>query len=595
MRDLSSAALLAISIILMVPPSGRAAQPAPEVPDLETKIVHENRIEATPPPAHHFNAEAPASAKAGPQGKPAAEKLEVTLAPKKLEVALTASREPRDVALEVFVCDDAKTYCKKKRQTVHVGPVTTAAHPKSSAGSLPRPPHVLKADSARFDRETDFIVDDPDKAFALAKKKKLPLMIDFFGIWCPPCNSLDAMVFKSDEFRAKTSKRFVKLKVDTDRDRFNALKAHYRIQGLPTVIFATSSGDEIVRVLGFQPLDEMLAKSDMAYRNRDEGYGEISKQAREGNLDARYKAARIALDRDEPAQALEWLEPLKALLHGAPAPSGVTGTKHDPRLADLYRAELGVAEVTSDKKAARDTLEQWLKDFPEGVPAMENWRKLSEMQAEDGDKDASRASLLKAVEIAGRLLKTGPEAFKGTDYTPGEMWEEYADMIAETGDAAKAKSAYLACADSFIAEAKAEKSPFPRGPNLERGYCLGKAGETAKGEALYREGIRRYPREYTFHQGLAKFWLELKEPKKALPEAKQAVKHSYGNQRYKSLMTLARAYESLGEPQKAIDAIDAELKTAAPADAAPSTIKLRESLAKKRDALKAAATKPATG
>lgn len=144
----------------------------------------------------------------------------------------------------------------------------------------------------------------------------------------------------------------------------------------------------------------------------------------------------------------------------------------------------------------------------------------------------------------------------------------------------------------FAKEAKEEKSAFPRGPNLERAYCLGKAGETEKALAIYREGIRRFPEEYTFHQGLAKLWLETRDAAKALPEARAAVRYSYGNQRYKALTTLARAYEMLGKPEEGVAAIDAELQGQLPEDATQSTRRARERLKAKADELrkKAAAT-----
>jgi thiol-disulfide isomerase/thioredoxin len=548
------------------------------LPDLKSEL-RAGALEVVPPPAHHFNTEAPAIARV--KGESASLPLKATA--QKLAIQLTASPAERDITIEAFVCDDAKTYCKKKKQSFRVAPISVkAAAAKAPSNVIPSPPRTRKEKSAGFEKDTDFIVNDPEKAFALAAKKKLPLMIDFFGIWCPPCNHLDAVVFRSGEFRSKTSKRFVKLKLDSDRDTFNTLKNHYRVQGLPTVVFTTPAGDEIVRVLGFQPLDEMLSKSDMAYRNREEGFAAIAAQATGPNAEARYKAARIALDRDEPARALEWLEPLKELLE---ATKGATG-KHDPRLADYYRAQLGVAQASSDKKLSRRTLEKWLKSFPEDVAAVENYRALAELQSEAGDKSDSKESLEAAIQVAEKLLAAGPASFKGSYYSPAEMAEELADMKDELGDPASAKSAYQACAEAFRKEALEEKSAFARGPSLERAYCLGKAGDFAQAEAIYREGIRRYPDEYTFHQGLAKLWLEAREPAKALREARTAVRNAYGNQKLKALMTVVKAHEALKQPDQAIEAVEAELRNKLPEDASPSTLKLREKLRAKAETLR---------
>lgn len=548
------------------------------LPDLKFD-VHGAVLEAVPPSAHHFNAEAPAIARVKSENAG----LPVKTTAQKLTVKLTASPIEREISVEAFVCDNAKTYCKKKKQLFRVAPVSVdAAAAKADLTVPPAPPRAPKEKSARIEKDTDFIVNDPERAFALAAKKKLPLMIDFFGIWCPPCNHLDAVVFRSKEFKSKTSPRFIKLKLDSDRDAFNALKNHYRIQGLPTVVFTTPSGDEIVRVLGFQPLDEMLSKADIAYRNREEGFAEIAAQAQGQNAEARHKAARIALDRDEPRKALEWLQPLKELLEASKGPAG----KRDPRLADYYRAQLGVAQAASDKKLARKTLENWLKDFPDDIASVDNYRALAEILADEGNKSDSRDSLVAAIQAAEKKLAGAPASLKGSSYSPAEMAAVLADMIDELGDAPRAKGAYLACAEAFRKEARDEKSTFPRGPNLELAYCLSKAGEMAQAETIYREGIRRYPNEYTFHQGLAKLWLEAREPAKALAEAQTAIRNAYGNQRLKALMTVVKAYEALKQPEKAIETVETELKNKPPEDATVATLRLREKLRAKAEAIR---------
>lgn len=555
---------------LLLPAAGWASSPQ-AVPDLQSS-VKEGLFEATPPAGHHFNVKAPAEIKEGQAS------LKFDLAAQKLAVRLPPNGSEQDLAVEVFVCDDANTFCRKKSQHFRIPPVTATAVRSATQSLLAS---TAKPAKAHFEKDTDFFVNDPEKAFAAAARKKLPLMIDFFGIWCPPCNHLDAMIFRSHEFKAKTASHFVKLKIDTDQDRFNELKNRYKIQGLPTVVFATSSGDEIFRLLGFHPLDEMMAKSDAAYSSRDEGYAALEAKAsgadKDKAQDARYKAARIALDRDEPAKALEWLLPMKEKLT----------TAHDERLADFYRAQLGAAQAASDKKLARETLENWLKDFPDSSDSIENFSSLSELQADAGDQAGQKASLTRAVALTEKLLASSPAALQGSYYTPADLAEERADLIDKLGDKARAKEAYLACAEAYQKEALAEGTAFPRGPNLERGYCLGKAGEFKQSEALYREGIRRFPGEYTFYQGLARLWLEsAKEPAKALPEAQKAVSVAYGNQRLKALMVMARTLESLQQPEKAVQAIDAELAQPAPEGATPGTVKLREKLKAKADELR---------
>ena len=87
------------------------------------------------------------------------------------------------------------------------------------------------------------------------------MVIDFFGIWCPPCNELDEQVFSQKSF-AHSSSRFVRLKLDVDSPISWELKSKYHVTGYPTVVFASADGDEISRIIGFRALQDFLAEMD---------------------------------------------------------------------------------------------------------------------------------------------------------------------------------------------------------------------------------------------------------------------------------------------------------------------------------------------
>ena len=54
--------------------------------------------------------------------------------------------------------------------------------------------------SASFECRAAAFNTDISRAFVSAKKTGKPLLISFFGIWCPPCNELDETVFESLTF-----------------------------------------------------------------------------------------------------------------------------------------------------------------------------------------------------------------------------------------------------------------------------------------------------------------------------------------------------------------------------------------------------------
>ncbi|NDF15587.1 thioredoxin family protein, partial [bacterium] len=205
-------------------------------PDFEVRVGLETtakvprwRVEAVPPAGHHFNLNAPFFARVlseqtkGPAGAgvpfPVIEKSQ-----SKIGFASSDTRLSQGQELEVtaFLCDKAKTYCVKKTSRL-------ALRPQGELEGASR-------DKGRPSPKRDahgFFVNDPKAAVAEAQKTGKPLLIDFFGIWCPPCNLYSERVFPSAEFK-KLRRRFVLLKLDADREESFEWKSRYRVGGYPT-------------------------------------------------------------------------------------------------------------------------------------------------------------------------------------------------------------------------------------------------------------------------------------------------------------------------------------------------------------------------
>jgi thiol:disulfide interchange protein DsbD len=84
-----------------------------------------------------------------------------------------------------------------------------------------------------------------------------PVMMDFSADWCVPCHELE-LVTLSDPRVVAVAKKFDRYKVDLTKynsAEANEAKKHYRISGVPTIVFLGPDGAEIVpaRVEGFLP------------------------------------------------------------------------------------------------------------------------------------------------------------------------------------------------------------------------------------------------------------------------------------------------------------------------------------------------------
>ena len=94
-----------------------------------------------------------------------------------------------------------------------------------------------------------------EDAMKQAKQEGKPMMMDMMASWCSACKRLDADVWSRSDV-AELSQRFVTVQVDGDER--GDLKTKYAVSGYPTTLFLTPDGEEIARVRGAVPYEDML-------------------------------------------------------------------------------------------------------------------------------------------------------------------------------------------------------------------------------------------------------------------------------------------------------------------------------------------------
>lgn len=490
---------------------------AAQAPDFTLKS-DQSTVVATPPIGHHFNIQAPMLLEFAATHK----KLKPTKATERqITFRLSSFNEAYTVAL--FLCDDAKTYCEKHQVT------SGGAHPNSIRE--PQARAQVKKGTA-----LGFILNDPDRALAKARAEKKPLLIDFFGIWCPPCNMLDSEVFPTNEFKG-AAKRFILLKLDADADVAWALKSRYKVGGYPTIIFATPDGDEISRIVGFRPARQFVAAINAAWRTRDRSLVALKTAADRGDVAAATTLGRFFLQRDEFETAEKYLE------------------KAGAKTEDLMAARIGLAEEVGSEEKLAETLEQTIKAFPDTPQALERTVRLAELTKR---KDVYESTLAQI-----KAILASPSKLEGHDLTPADLWGMAAEAHEALSQFDAARADYLKAAEEYRnrLEKIGAAGYRERGNNLELAYNLWKGGKTAEAEQIYARLAKAYPNEFTFHFNYARMNLAMKKLDHAQSEAKKAFEHSYGDNRLRAGLLLAQISEAQGKPKEGVDFIQQTLKT----------------------------------
>lgn len=96
-----------------------------------------------------------------------------------------------------------------------------------------------------------------DETFqATVLENALPVIVDFWAAWCPPCRILGPIIEEiSDDYDGKV---FV---CEVDVDKNQSLAQKYNIRSIPTVLFI--KGGEIKdQVVGALPKDQLIPKID---------------------------------------------------------------------------------------------------------------------------------------------------------------------------------------------------------------------------------------------------------------------------------------------------------------------------------------------
>jgi tetratricopeptide (TPR) repeat protein len=282
--------------------------------------------------------------------------------------------------------------------------------------------------------------------------------------------------------------------------------------------------------------------------------------------------------------ALEREEFVKAQYHLISASRHWTAA--DPKRSDLLSAMIGVLQDSIDSKAEaasdaaklsrsksetqsgaqvqKEELQKLLllalKWFPSSSESFARIDKLLNLVEESKDKTKISEALQLSMEVSKTWLRNMAR-HKENGVSRGDVYQLQAELKSKMGNLEGAKKLYKNAAEAYQASIKSSKQDEyrERGYNLERIYCLWKAGDFDRAGALYTQLQDNYPDDFTFFYQHAHMFKEQKKWDLVLEKSAVAQRLSYGDNKLRVSHLMAEALKNLDRKKESIKLIDSVL------------------------------------
>lgn len=417
------------------------------------------------------------------------------------------STASKSAVANLYVCDDAKTYC----DTHHLPVFPNATERKA--------PSPMKS--------TEF-----ENLLKQAKTEQKLILLDFAARWCPGCIRYEKEVFPTAAFRDMTSGMLV-MKVDVDLFQNFALAEKFQIQGIPSLVILNSEGQEISRLVDFKPvvnLRDFIVRAEQNALTKDQ-----------------------LIARSETANESEKLiigQKLLAMNHFIESElvfSKMKATPPEIWSARVENAKLKFKEKSDEKKGYIDILQKAIATEPEGTRSLV-WR--TELIPLLGEKSQEgMQNLLEGKKTITLLLQNQTKLAQAFQHdSSGEFTGFEKMLVAQLGvdllETAKSDEADVAKMWDRAVEVSQEYkiSPEQSGPALRYLIFLSAAKKFEMAEAWVNQMIAVDLNNLDLQRRKMRILLGLNKNQEAIQIGEKIISKAEGRNQFWVADLLAKAY-----------------------------------------------------
>jgi thioredoxin-related protein len=385
-----------------------------------------------------------------------------------------------------------------------------------------------------------FIEDNLKEAIARATKEKKLILADFSARWCPGCVRLETETFDTLEFH-KSARNFVKVRIDFDRFENSTAKKTYEVHSIPAMIVLSPDGQEISRLVDYQPMQTIATFLDSVAAN-PVSFEELKHRAANDATATKLLGERLYAS-ERYGQSVDYLakvSPTPIELANARVQAARQEFNKDPNLKNAYILALKSA-VQNEPTTTRSV----------------EWR-TALLETLDKDDPTRKAIYDSGVSLCDSLL-ADPEKLKVA--LVGDLVGEFTgyESMMLAADRAELISAYtdnpeLTLKAWQVVADIGKKANIPKesvGPRMRYLIFLTAAHRYEEGEVLAQSLLSSDPKNPEIQRRLLKIYNEEKKYDAAIALGKICLPKSYGMNEIWTAEQIAKAYIGAGKKQDA--------------------------------------------